>query len=57
VWAHWDGSTETELSIKEATRATIRCIPIAGQGPEAAPGKCIKTGKPSSQRVLFAKNY
>ena len=57
VWAHWDGTTETELAIKEATKATIRCIPLPGQGPAAAPGKCVKTGKPSAQRVLFSKNY
>jgi prolyl-tRNA synthetase len=57
AWCHWDGTTETELAIKEATKATVRCIPLAGQGPAAEPGKCIKTGKPSAQRVLFAKNY
>ncbi len=57
VWAHWDGSAETETAIKEATKATIRCIPLAGQGPDPEPGRCIKTGKPSAQRVLFAKNY
>jgi len=57
VWAHWDGSTETELAIKEATKATIRCIPLDGEGPAAEPGTCIKTGAPSAQRVLFAKNY
>ena len=57
VYAHWDGTTETELAIKEATKATIRCIPLEGEGPPAEPGKCIKTGEPSAQRVLFAKNY
>jgi prolyl-tRNA synthetase len=57
VWAHWDGTTETELAVKEATKATIRCVPLAGEGPEAEPGECVKTGKPSAQRVLFAKNY
>ena len=57
VYAHWDGTTETELAIKEATKATVRCIPLEGQGPEVEPGKCIKTGQPSAQRVLFAKNY
>ncbi len=57
VYAHWDGTSETELAIKEATKATIRCIPLQGQGPAAAPGVCIKSGKPSAQRVLFAKNY
>ena len=57
VWAHGDGTTETELAIKEATKATLRCIPLEGEGYEIAPGACIKTGKPSAQRVLFAKNY
>ncbi|MEM6568406.1 MAG: proline--tRNA ligase [Planctomycetota bacterium] len=57
VYAHWDGTTETELAIKEATKATIRCIPLEGQGPAAEPGACIKTGNASAQRVLFAKNY
>jgi prolyl-tRNA synthetase len=57
VWAHWDGTTETELAIKDATKATIRCVPIAGQGPAPEPGRCVKTGRPSPQRVLFAKNY
>jgi prolyl-tRNA synthetase len=57
VFAHWDGSSETELAIKDATKATIRLIPHAGQGPDVAPGKCIRTGRPSAQRVLFAKNY
>lgn len=57
VWAHWDGTTETELAIKEATKATIRCIPLPGEGPAPESGRCIKTGKPSSQRVLFSKNY
>ena len=57
AWAHWDGTTETELAIKEATKATIRCIPLDGHGPAKSPGKCVKTGQPSSQRVLFSKNY
>jgi prolyl-tRNA synthetase len=57
VYAHWDGTTETELAIKAATKATVRCIPFEGQGPTAEPGACIKTGAPSKQRVLFAKNY
>jgi len=52
--AHWDGSPETEEQIKEETKATIRCIPL-GAGMEA--GKCMVTGKPSTQRVLFAKAY
>jgi prolyl-tRNA synthetase len=57
AWCHWDGTTETEVAIKEATKATIRCVPLPGQGPAAEAGKCIKTGKPSLQRVLFSKNY
>ncbi|GAB1447970.1 MAG: proline--tRNA ligase [Bacteroidetes bacterium] len=54
VSAHWDGSTETELKIKEETKATIRCIPL--NNPEEA-GTCVYSGKPSTQRVLFAKAY
>lgn len=54
ILAHWDGTTETELKIKEETKATIRCIPLEG---DKTPGKCIYTGKPSTQRVLFARNY
>lgn len=52
--AHWDGTAETEEAIKEKTKATIRCIPL---GNEAEEGKCILTGKPSTQRVLFARAY
>lgn len=54
VSAHWDGTTETELAIKDATKATIRCIPLDNNKET---GKCIFTGKPSSQRVVFAKAY
>ncbi len=54
ISAHWDGTTETELKIKELTKATIRCIPLDG---EAEPGQCVLTGKPSARRVLFAKAY
>lgn len=54
VYAHWDGTTETEVAIKERTKATIRCIPLDNQ-PED--GRCILTGRPSSQRVLFARAY
>jgi prolyl-tRNA synthetase len=57
VYAHWDGTTETELAIKGETKATIRCLPYAEDGPAAEPGTCIKTGAPSKQLVLFAKNY
>ena len=54
VSAHWDGTMETEAAIKEKTKATIRCIPL--NNPQES-GKCILTGKPSSQRVLFAQAY
>ncbi len=54
IFAHWDGTTETELKIKDLTKATIRCIPIDAK-KEA--GKCILTGNPSTQRVLFARAY
>ncbi|MFN8248349.1 MAG: proline--tRNA ligase [Ferruginibacter sp.] len=54
VSAHWDGTGETEEKIKEQTKATIRCIPLNNK-QEA--GACILTGKPSSQRVLFARAY
>ncbi len=57
VHAHWDGTTETELAIKNETKATIRCLPLEGDGPAPEPGKCVKTGKPSARRVLFAKAY
>ncbi len=54
IASHWDGTAETEASIKEKTKATIRCIPL-NNPPEK--GKCILTGNPSSQRVLFARAY
>ncbi|MBK8192926.1 MAG: proline--tRNA ligase [Lewinellaceae bacterium] len=54
AYAHWDGTTETELEIKEKTKATIRCIPL--DWPEET-GKCILTGKSSERRVLFARAY
>jgi prolyl-tRNA synthetase len=54
AYAHWDGTPETEARIKDETKATIRCIPMDNQ-PED--GKCILTGKPSKQRVLFAVAY
>jgi prolyl-tRNA synthetase len=54
IVAHWDGTAETELAIKEATKATIRCIPIDGKMEQ---GSCVYSGKPSNQRVLFAKAY
>jgi len=54
IAAHWDGTNATETSIKEATKATIRCIPL-DQKPE--PGRCVYSGQPSVGRVLFAKAY
>lgn len=54
VSAHWDGTPETEEKIKELTKATIRCIPLNNK---QEPGKCLLTGKPSAQRVLFARAY
>jgi len=52
--AHWDGTPETEERIKEETKATIRCVPIDNT---LESGICIYSGKPSTQRVLFAKAY
>jgi prolyl-tRNA synthetase len=54
IAAHWDGTAETEEAIKEKTKATIRCIPLNNRQEE---GKCVMTGKPSQQRVLFARAY
>ena len=54
VSAHWDGTPETEEQIKAKTKATIRCIPLNNKQEE---GKCILTGNPSKERVLFAKAY
>jgi prolyl-tRNA synthetase len=54
ISAHWDGTAETEDAIKEKTKATIRCIPLNNQKEE---GKCILSGKPSGERVLFARAY
>ncbi len=54
VSAHWDGTTETEDKIKSLTKATIRCIPLDAREEN---GACVYSGKPSKQRVLFAKAY
>lgn len=54
VSAHWDGTAETEEKIKELSKATIRCIPLHNEQEE---GVCILTGKPSKERVLFARAY
>jgi prolyl-tRNA synthetase len=54
LWAHWDGTRETEDRIAAETKATIRCIPFSRK---KEPGKCMVTGKPSEGRVVFAKAY
>ena len=54
VYAHWDGTPETEEKIKEETKATIRCVPIDGK---LESGKCILSGKTSERRVVFAQAY
>jgi len=54
IKAHWDGTTATELKIKELTKASIRCIP---NDEEPSDGKCILTGNDSMQKVIFAKAY
>ncbi|HYV94142.1 MAG TPA: proline--tRNA ligase [Chitinophagales bacterium] len=54
ISAHWDGTSETENKIKEETKATIRCIPLNNPHEE---GKCVLTGRPSKERVLFARAY
>jgi prolyl-tRNA synthetase len=54
LWAHWDGTRETEDRIAAETKATIRCLPF---NRPREPGKCIVTGRPSERRVVFAKAY
>ena len=54
VYAHWDGTNETEQLIKQETKATIRCIPL---GAKEEKGVCLFSGARSDKRVLFAKNY
>jgi prolyl-tRNA synthetase len=54
ILAHWDGTAETEAKVKEETKATIRCIPLNG---DLTPGRCMVSGAPSSQRVIFARAY
>ena len=54
MMAHWDGSSETEEAIKNATKATIRCIPLDAKEED---GICVFSGKPSKRRVLFARAY
>ena len=58
VLAHWDGTGETEERIQQETKATIRCIPLQPLDPaDAEPGRCMVTGEPSEQRVVFARAY
>lgn len=54
IYAHWDGTSETEEKIKDETKATIRCIPLDNKEES---GVCIYSGKPSTQRVVFARAY
>ncbi len=54
IYAHWDGTPETEEAIKNATKATIRCIPL---DDDTETGQCVFSGKPSARRVVFAKAY
>jgi len=54
ILAHWDGTAETEERVKNETKATIRCIPLEG---DRTPGRCMVTGAPSQQRVIFARAY
>lgn len=54
AWAYWDGTTEDERHIQEQTRATIRCIPL---DQPAAPGRCVYTGRETTQQVIFARAY
>ena len=54
LMCHWDGTAETEELIKNETKATVRCIPLEG---DKTPGECMVTGKPSTQRVVFARAY
>jgi prolyl-tRNA synthetase len=54
IWAHWDGTSETENRIKAETKATIRCIPLEREEEE---GICVYSGAPSKGRVIFARSY
>ena len=55
VLAHWDGTKETELKIKDETKATLRLIPLENE--YKVEGTCVYSGKPSNQMVAFAKAY
>jgi prolyl-tRNA synthetase len=50
----WDGKQETELKIKEDTKATIRCIPF-NENPKDL--TCIFSGNEAMHEVIFAKSY
>ena len=54
ISAHWDGTSDTEEKIKELTKATIRCIPLNNKQQQ---GNCVYSGKPSKERVIFARAY
>jgi prolyl-tRNA synthetase len=54
ISAHWDGTSETEEKIKEETKATIRVIPLNNPKEQ---GRCVYSGKPSTERVIFARAY
>ncbi|WP_185863357.1 proline--tRNA ligase [Blattabacterium cuenoti] len=54
IFAHWDGTKKTSQKIQEETEATIRCIPMYNKKEK---GKCIYSGNPSLQRVVFSKSY
>jgi Prolyl-tRNA synthetase, C-terminal len=54
ISAHWNGTSKTEEKIKQATKATIRCIPLDAVAEE---GKCVFSGEKSTKRVIFAKAY
>ena len=54
ISAHWDGTAETEEKIKDETKATIRIIPLNNVKEK---GRCVYSGKPSEQRVIFARAY
>ncbi|MCG8349515.1 MAG: proline--tRNA ligase [Chloroflexales bacterium] len=51
---YWAGSREDEQRIQDEFRATIRCIPL--EQPDSA-GRCVLTGKETTQQVIFARAY
>jgi prolyl-tRNA synthetase len=52
--AHWCGDLDVEEQIKKDLSVTVRCIPNNSPLEE---GKCPISGKPSKQRVIYAKAY